>query len=315
MNRRQLLAGRFLSAILPGLADDESVSPRAAVPAPSPSSGASARPGRTPDAFDGADAADPAIVSHADADEARRTRSSESNAGRSASIVRSNPGEPSAAGRRMIMRYPTSGADVATDPGLPRDRSRRTLPLFRPPGAISEPAFLDGCTRCDACITACPVDALQRAPERFGPAVGTPIIDADRAPCRMCEDRPCIEACEPGVLTDLVAPLMGTARIKTQTCLAHQGTTCTACSEQCPVDDAIHVDRGRPTVNESACTGCGVCRYVCPSPENAVLLMPTFSRPAMPVVAGGSDESRHANGKGGQSPDEPEVSQEVPRAH
>ncbi len=36
------------------------------------------------------------------------------------------------------------------------------------------------------------------------------------------------------------------------------------------------------TVNEETCTGCGVCRYVCPAPENAILLMPAFSRPGLP---------------------------------
>jgi ferredoxin-type protein NapG len=28
-----------------------------------------------------------------------------------------------------------------------------------------------------------------------------------------------------------------------------------------------------------ACTGCGVCQFVCPAPHNAVLLMPVPERP------------------------------------
>ncbi|WP_236625063.1 4Fe-4S binding protein [Rhodopirellula sp. SWK7] len=41
------------------------------------------------------------------------------------------------------------------------------------------------------------------------------------------------------------------------------------------------VTDGKPTVVEDACTGCGVCRYVCPAPENAILLMPALARPGI----------------------------------
>jgi len=180
-----------------------------------------------------------------------------------------------------IVRYPTSSDDLprAPRPGL---GARRTIPVLRPPGAIDEPTFLRDCTRCDACLDACPHDAIIRAPDRFREAAGTPMIDPMRAPCRMCEDFPCIEACEPGVLSDLVAPVMGTARIQKQTCIAHQGGFCSACWEQCPVEGAIRVEGGKPTVVESACTGCGVCQHVCPAPTNAVLLMPALTRPGKP---------------------------------
>lgn len=72
---------------------------------------------------------------------------------------------------------------------------------------------------------------------------------------------------------------MGTARIIEQTCLAHQGTFCSTCMDRCPVPGAIVMQSGRPVVNESLCVGCGVCLYVCPAPQNAILLMPTFQRP------------------------------------
>lgn len=189
------------------------------------------------------------------------------------------------------MRYPKSLREVAA--GDDRDDSansaasvvatearRRTIPVLRPPGAIDEPLFLDGCTRCDKCIQACPHDAIVHAPDRMREAAGTPIIDPDHQPCMMCEDFPCITACEPNVLTPLIPKMMGTAKVTQHLCLAHHGTTCTVCSERCVVDGAIEVTNGKPTVNESICTGCGVCRYVCPAPENAILLMPSFLRPS-----------------------------------
>ena len=185
------------------------------------------------------------------------------------------------------MRYPRTAeevADVAEQPGstslVESQRIRHAMiPVHRPPGAIEESAFLEGCTRCNECIKACPHDAIIQAPERYRAAAGTPMIEADHHPCMMCADLPCISACEPNVLSHLVPITMGTAKITEHLCLAHHGTTCTVCSERCPVPEAISVTEGSPYVLEEACTGCGVCRYVCPAPENAILLMPNFSRP------------------------------------
>ncbi len=186
--------------------------------------------------------------------------------------------------RRPIMRYPTSTDDV--DSGIggaePRTRRRRLIPVQRPPGAVDEPTFLDQCTRCDECLKACPHDAIVHAPPRLHEIAGTPIIESDHAPCRMCDDLPCIDVCEPNVLTREVPVMMGTARITEETCIAHRSMTCTVCIEQCPVEGAIVTESGKPHVVEDQCTGCGVCRYVCPAPENAILLMPTFTRPARP---------------------------------
>lgn len=193
----------------------------------------------------------------------------------------------------LVMRYPKTLRQVGAGDANPHPQSqaealpaaaarRRTIPILRPPGAINEESFLQGCTRCDDCRRACPHQAIVHAPERMREAAGTPMIDADLQACMMCEDFPCIAACQPDVLSSRVPPMMGTAKITEHLCLAHHGTTCTVCSERCPVPAAIHVIDGKPTVNESNCTGCGVCRYVCPAPENAVLLMPAFLRPSPP---------------------------------
>ncbi|MGB7326734.1 MAG: 4Fe-4S dicluster domain-containing protein [Rubripirellula sp.] len=174
---------------------------------------------------------------------------------------------------------------ISIEPVAPTNLSGKpkptSIPVFRPPGAIAEQQFLTGCTRCGDCVSACPHDAIRNASDRLGPIAGTPVIEADTSACMMCEDFPCIAACEPGVLVDSIPKIMGTALVTQHLCLAHHGTTCTVCSERCPVAGAITVTDGKPTVNEEACTGCGVCRYVCPAPENAILLMPTFSRPSV----------------------------------
>jgi ferredoxin-type protein NapG len=166
-------------------------------------------------------------------------------------------------------------------------RYAKSFPILRPPGAIQEDAFLAGCTRCDACIRACPHDAIIHAPPRFRRAAGTPMIDPMHAPCRMCPDTPCISACRPredgtggsGVLRSDVPLTMGEARIDLTTCLAYNGSFCTVCAEQCPVEGAIELRGGRPRIVHDRCTGCGVCQNVCPAPANAILLMPLPERP------------------------------------
>lgn len=177
-----------------------------------------------------------------------------------------------------------SGINIEPIPptNLGKKSVSRTLPIHRPPGAIEEFQFLAGCTRCGDCMTACPHDAIAKATERFGSVAGTPVIEADVSACMMCEDFPCIASCQPGVLVNTVRPIMGTARVTPHMCLAHHNTLCTVCSERCPVEGAITVADGKPKINEDTCTGCGVCRYVCPAPENAILLMPAFSRPGLP---------------------------------
>jgi ferredoxin-type protein NapG len=162
-------------------------------------------------------------------------------------------------------------------------RYRQSFPILRPPGAIQEEAFLAACTRCNACITACPHQAIAHAPPRLRRAAGTPMIDPVVSPCVMCLDTPCISACDPGVLRRDIPFKMGVARIDVTSCLAHQRSFCTVCSEQCPVSGAIEVVAGKPRILEDRCTGCGVCQHVCPAPHNAILLMPQLERPLPPA--------------------------------
>jgi ferredoxin len=66
-------------------------------------------------------------------------------------------------------------------------------------------------------------------------------------------------------------------QVRQSTCLAWQGSFCTVCSERCPVEGALRLEQGRPIIEPSACTGCGVCIQVCPAPINGLMMSP---RPA-----------------------------------
>lgn len=156
----------------------------------------------------------------------------------------------------------------------------RVFPVHRPPGAVAEADFLARCTRCGECLQACPHQAIVLAPARLRTVAGTPVIDAVVAPCRMCDDTPCAQVCEPYVLS-FEAPLtMGTARLERLDCLAWQGAECSDCVEHCPVPGALTLEDGRPEVHRQTCTGCGVCLHVCPAPRKAFMILPVATRPA-----------------------------------
>lgn len=159
------------------------------------------------------------------------------------------------------------------------DAHASPFPLLRPPGAIDEPSFLAVCTRCGDCATACPHDVILEAPERLREAHGTPIIDPLVAPCQMCEDLPCLAACETGALRPEAPAALGTASVQALDCLNRLSSSCSVCMERCPVPDAIVFADGVPRVNEPLCTGCGICQHVCPAPNNAIAMLPNLSRP------------------------------------
>jgi Pyruvate/2-oxoacid:ferredoxin oxidoreductase delta subunit len=94
----------------------------------------------------------------------------------------------------------------------------------------------------------------------------------------MCEDWPCVAACEPKALAMAVAqvapnedgsqpppkPKLATITINTKTCLPYLGPECGACAHVCPVPGALEWEDGlRPVINQDVCTGCALCREAC----------------------------------------------------
>lgn len=69
------------------------------------------------------------------------------------------------------------------------------------------------------------------------------------------------------------APLSHIAVIAGRHCLAYQGIPCTLCVDRCPVPGALRLEDGLPRVEPALCTGCDLCRQVCPSPEEAIRLV------------------------------------------
>jgi len=182
-----------------------------------------------------------------------------------------NAGSDPALGRRTFLRHSlvSLGATVQEfvkhrdAPSQQEAQSPTVLEKtgwLRPPGAVQEVLFLERCTQCGDCIDACPHDAIESLAIHE-----TPGIYPGEAPCQLCEDFPCIEACE----TDALIPLknihevrMGVAKVSKNMCTAGNG--CNACVSKCPTG-AISMDFNTflVAVTSNLCVGCGICQYIC----------------------------------------------------
>jgi ferredoxin-type protein NapG len=143
----------------------------------------------------------------------------------------------------------------------------------RPPGAVAESGFRRLCDGCGECVEACPHAAIGVLPPSAGRDAGTPAMAVEVRPCHLCEDTPCITACDRGALVPYGDPFFfGLAEIENSKCFAFQGPECGACASACPTK-AMTSSLGKPQLNVDACNGCGLCREACPVFSKAIRIV------------------------------------------
>lgn len=144
--------------------------------------------------------------------------------------------------------------------GLLRGHVRPGPAPLRPPWALRN-GFTDACTRCGACIEACPEGLIVQGDG------GYPEIDFKLGECTFCGA--CADACPEGAFDragepwDLVASVVGRA------CLSERGIVCRSCRDACPASAIAFTLRpggsASPGIDRDACTGCGACLSACPA--------------------------------------------------
>jgi ferredoxin-type protein NapF len=143
-----------------------------------------------------------------------------------------------------------------------------------PPGAASVARFLDRCTACHLCVSACPTHVLQPATLEYGLAGWLkPHLDYSTAFCNF-DCRRCGEVCPDGAIAPLDLATkhvtkIGRAKLELGHCIVvKDGTDCAACSEHCPTKAVFTVpwrdNLRKPSLDEDLCIGCGACEFACP---------------------------------------------------
>ncbi len=143
-----------------------------------------------------------------------------------------------------------------------------------PPGAGGVHQFVERCTACHLCLSACPTQVLQPAFLEYGfLGMMKPRLDFTKGPCTYtC--RECTAVCPDGALgridlADKQLIQIGEAHLDVEQCIVKtKGTDCAACSEQCPTQAVTTVPYGQnlrlPQLNPDYCIGCGGCEFACP---------------------------------------------------
>ncbi len=138
-----------------------------------------------------------------------------------------------------------------------------------PPGAGSLANFLQSCTGCGLCITACPTKTLKPSLMQHGlSGLLKPHLNFRESFCAF-DCNQCGNICPEGAIAHLPLKLkqqtqIGLAEFHSERCLIWaDGVECGACIEHCPTK-ALYIRKvSRPKLIAKNCTGCGLCAKRC----------------------------------------------------
>ena len=144
-----------------------------------------------------------------------------------------------------------------------------------PPGSADVKEFLDKCTACHLCVSACPTQVIQPSKNQFGwEHILQVRMDFKAGYCNY-ECIRCTEVCPTGALLPLPVEdkkltQLGKVKFVKENCVVEaEGTDCGACAEVCPTK-AVHMvpyedDLRIPETDDKICIGCGACEHACPT--------------------------------------------------
>lgn len=195
---------------------------------------------------------------------------------------------PVAAGRRSFLQAVGVGLLMAAGHRISHTDPEARTRLIRPPGARPEPAFLDRCIRCLACVRVCASNGACLHPVglELGPAnLWTPRAIMKTGYCEY-NCNLCGEVCPTGAIrrlpkADKQKRPIGLAYFNKNLCIPYARLTdCLVCEEHCPLPEkAIQIHKREvelpdgckavvkfPYVVRERCIGCGICEHKCPLP-------------------------------------------------
>ncbi|MDO5054127.1 ferredoxin-type protein NapF [Pasteurella oralis] len=131
---------------------------------------------------------------------------------------------------------------------------------IRPPWAIEHDRFIQGCTRCDACIQICETKILIKGDGGF------PEVQFSRGECTFCQQ--CVDACSQPIFRSTSEPAWFHQIEITANCLTQKSVECRSCEDSCEMR-AIRFKRqlggvSQPILDLESCNGCGACIKGCP---------------------------------------------------
>lgn len=128
----------------------------------------------------------------------------------------------------------------------------RSVP--RPPTALEEKDFIESCTGCGECVSACPNGIITVRNQLAE-------LDIELSYCSHCHE--CNRVCPTSALSHSVSDCSLRPEI-TSNCNPQTAFYCAECQYGCPVSAiTIHKNK-KPTIALDLCNGCNLCHYHCP---------------------------------------------------
>ncbi|MCC7300177.1 MAG: 4Fe-4S dicluster domain-containing protein [Verrucomicrobia bacterium] len=154
---------------------------------------------------------------------------------------------------------------------LPKVGKKSANPSVLPPGATVK--FAKTCTRCYACVSACPSKIIRIKSGGGLTELSMPELRFDHGICEEFCNR-CSQVCPTGAIRTLTqsqkhSTQIGIARIEKEKCLAWADNEyCMVCDEYCSygaIETEWHGEIACPVINQKLCRGCGGCENACPA--------------------------------------------------